>query len=464
MRRLALALAAGGVLAASPATALAATPPLTGSFAFEDQFTVQPGVHRELHLFPIAIDLQSDAAAFRARPRCAGPAGTAAPLHELLDRHRHRERQVTSSSDAAQNNSAGSQDHRLAATRATPPQARSTTRAPWFGGVVIQRSAGHCFPPSPDGNGVITRVSLRGRPCTRDSTVTPPRFRSSARHCPDLKQARQAKLERGTQELQARHQVSEPRKEQRDSENSTVQNHHRAHQRPSNHRGRPGGTVMRRFSASVVARAMPVTRYRLAVVAAVSAFALLVLPGCSSGGSTSGPAKASTSSPSSPVGQTYASKAFAVPLTITVPASFFKAQPNSDTSTFLTWFTGSTENEGRFHRVRFLLPVALYRPGQTAPETPPKDYLTYLRGLSRQGATLADEKKITVDGHSATLMTVTTEQHLDGVNRVPPDPRRTGRGRGLLRAPARGRSPNRCHRRQREDAARLGGYQQGCFR
>jgi hypothetical protein len=167
---------------------------------------------------------------------------------------------------------------------------------------------------------------------------------------------------------------------------------------------------MRRFSASVVARAMPVTRYRLAVVAAVSAFALLVLPGCSSGGSTSGPAKASTSSPSSPVGQTYASKAFAVPLTITVPASF-KAQPNSDTSTLLTWFTGS---EARYHKVRFLLPVALYRPGQTAPETPPKDYLAYLRGLSRQGATLADEKKITVDGHSATLMTGTTEHGLDG--------------------------------------------------
>jgi hypothetical protein len=158
---------------------------------------------------------------------------------------------------------------------------------------------------------------------------------------------------------------------------------------------------------------MPVTRYRLAVVAAVSALALLVLPGCSSGGSTSGPAKASASSPSSPVGPTYASKAFAVPLTITVPASFFKAQPNSDTSTFLTWCTGC-ENEGRFHKVRFLLPVALYRPGQTAPEKPPKDYLTYLRGLSGQGATLADEKKITVDGHSATLMTVNAEHDLDG--------------------------------------------------
>ena len=164
---------------------------------------------------------------------------------------------------------------------------------------------------------------------------------------------------------------------------------------------------------------MSITRYRLAVMAALSALTLLLLPGCIGGGSTSGPAKASASSPSSPVGQTYASKAFAVPLTITVPASFFKAQPNSDTSTLLTWYTGSTENEGTFHRVRFLLPVALYRPGQTAPETPPKDYLTYLRGLSRQGVTLADEKKITVDGHSATLMTVTTERSLDGATGCP---------------------------------------------
>jgi hypothetical protein len=151
----------------------------------------------------------------------------------------------------------------------------------------------------------------------------------------------------------------------------------------------------------------------LAPSAAIAALALLAVGGCS----TSGPAKASASSPSSPVGQTYASKAFAVPLTITVPASFFKAQPNSDTNILLTWFTGS---EARFHKVRFLLPDALYRPGQTAPEKPPKDYLAYLRGLSGRGATLADEKKMTVDGHSATLMTATTEQHLNGVLGCPP--------------------------------------------
>jgi hypothetical protein len=43
--------------AASPATALAATPPLTGSFAYEDQFTVQPGDPASCS-FPIAFDLQ----------------------------------------------------------------------------------------------------------------------------------------------------------------------------------------------------------------------------------------------------------------------------------------------------------------------------------------------------------------------------------------------------------------------
>lgn len=147
-----------------------------------------------------------------------------------------------------------------------------------------------------------------------------------------------------------------------------------------------------------------------------SAAAALITLGLSGCRASNGSSTAAASSPAPAIsGQSYTTRAFSVPFTITVPASFFKAQPNSETSTFLTWFTGSSENEGPFHRVKFLLPDALYRPGQTAPEKPPKDYLTYLRGLSRQGATLADEKKITVDGHSATLMTGTTEQHLNGV-------------------------------------------------
>jgi hypothetical protein len=58
--------------------------------------------------------------------------------------------------------------------------------------------------PLIDGNGNLTFEAGPHQGFNGD----PPRFRRSARHCPDLKQARQAKLERGTQELQARHQVS----------------------------------------------------------------------------------------------------------------------------------------------------------------------------------------------------------------------------------------------------------------
>lgn len=57
MRRLVLAAIAGGVVTALPGAALAATPPLIGSFRFEDQFTVQPGDTASCS-FPIAVDLQ----------------------------------------------------------------------------------------------------------------------------------------------------------------------------------------------------------------------------------------------------------------------------------------------------------------------------------------------------------------------------------------------------------------------
>jgi hypothetical protein len=142
------------------------------------------------------------------------------------------------------------------------------------------------------------------------------------------------------------------------------------------------------------------------ITSAAAALITLGFSGCSA---SNGSSTAATSSPAPATsGQSYTTRAFSIPFTITVPASF-KAQPNSDTKTFLTWYAASSEN-----KVRFLLPVALYRPGQSAPGTPPKDYVTYLRGLSSQGATLADEKKITVDGHSATLMTGTAEHGLDG--------------------------------------------------
>jgi hypothetical protein len=150
---------------------------------------------------------------------------------------------------------------------------------------------------------------------------------------------------------------------------------------------------------------MLMTRYRLAVMAAVSAFALLVLPGCSNGGTTSALTKASPAkaSPSSATSQTYSSKTFVVPLTITADASL-KSPPHLDSRNLLFWDAANSS----YNKVRFLVPTKLYRPGSFISEAPPKDYLKYLQGLTSHGVKLSNVVKITVDGHPATLMTATS--------------------------------------------------------
>jgi hypothetical protein len=113
---------------------------------------------------------------------------------------------------------------------------------------------------------------------------------------------------------------------------------------------------------------------------------------------------ASTSSAAaSPSVSKYTSRNFSIPFTVTVPASL-NPQPASDTDTFLTWVS----NAGRDEAFRFLRPVVVYRPGSTGPQAPPKDYLTYLRGQASHGATFANVKTISVDGHAATIVTATT--------------------------------------------------------
>ncbi|MFI6855922.1 hypothetical protein [Streptomyces sp. NPDC050416] len=106
----------------------------------------------------------------------------------------------------------------------------------------------------------------------------------------------------------------------------------------------------------------------------------------------------------------YKSKAFAVPLTVAVPASL-GARPDEDTRTFLTWDTSESD------KVSFLLPVVVYPPGKDDPVEPPasyKGYLARLRGLTDYHATFRDTVETTVDGHPATLMTATTDWSLNG--------------------------------------------------
>src|SRR5215469_6335323 len=157
---------------------------------------------------------------------------------------------------------------------------------------------------------------------------------------------------------------------------------------------------MRRTSPSILRPAVSMTRYRIAVAASLGAFTLLAMAGCSSAASTSGPAKVS---PSSPTGQTYSSKAFVVPLTVTVDTSL-KSPPNPDSRNLLSWDAANSS----VNKVRFLVPTNLYPPNSNISEAPPKDYLKYVQGLTSQGLGLSNLGKITVNGHPATLMTVTS--------------------------------------------------------
>jgi hypothetical protein len=160
---------------------------------------------------------------------------------------------------------------------------------------------------------------------------------------------------------------------------------------------------MRRFSVPVLAGPVQVTGYRFAVTAAVSALVLLVLQGCSSGGATPGPAQAAATSASSPASQTYASKAFVLPVTVTVDASL-KSPPDPDSRYLLSWDAANSSD----NKVRFLVPTNVYHPGSTISKAPPKNYLPYLRSLTSYGVQLSHVTKVTVDGHPATLMTATS--------------------------------------------------------
>jgi hypothetical protein len=115
-------------------------------------------------------------------------------------------------------------------------------------------------------------------------------------------------------------------------------------------------------------------------------------------------------SPSTPSSAHFTSKAFSVPLTVNLPASL-KPQPSEDTKNLISWGAVTGDNG-----VRFLLPVAVYRPDSTTPQPAPapKDYPAYLRELVAAGATFADQTSTTVNGQEAPLLTGTTTRPLDG--------------------------------------------------
>ena len=120
---------------------------------------------------------------------------------------------------------------------------------------------------------------------------------------------------------------------------------------------------------------------------------IAAVSGCGGGGdATTSTPTTSTTPAASAGGQTYSSKAFVLPLTVTVDAAL-KSPPNPDSPNLLSWDAAASDAT---NAVRFLVPVELYRPGSSTPEAPPKDYLAYLQGQARDGVEFSKATKTTV--------------------------------------------------------------------
>ena len=105
---------------------------------------------------------------------------------------------------------------------------------------------------------------------------------------------------------------------------------------------------------------------------------------------------------------TYSSTSFVVPFDVTLP-DWVAPEPAVTESNFVTW-EGTDADRG----IRFLAPVNLYPPGSTTTAPLPDDYVSYLMSQTDHGATFSDVVETTIDGLPATVVTVTTDQSIDG--------------------------------------------------
>jgi len=131
--------------------------------------------------------------------------------------------------------------------------------------------------------------------------------------------------------------------------------------------------------------------------------------GCGADESSSDQGKpAASDTPANAKSQQYETKKFVVPLSAAVDTRVLNAEPALDSKNLLFWDALYSIDK----KVRFLVPVEI-RSDSGSRVAPPKDYLRYLRGLSKRGAKFADASHMTVDGRAATLLTATTRKHLD---------------------------------------------------
>jgi hypothetical protein len=163
----------------------------------------------------------------------------------------------------------------------------------------------------------------------------------------------------------------------------------------------PSATISRRLASAAWAL--------LIFVGATACAGPSASPGQSASTEASTSPASVSPSASKPIGESYTTTSFAVPLAVIVEP-ILSSPPTSDTTNLLSWDAAASDNE----KIRFLIPVEVYPPGSSTPQPPPTDYLAYLQGQTAQGGQFADISTITVDGHAGTLMTATTTASMDG--------------------------------------------------
>ena len=111
---------------------------------------------------------------------------------------------------------------------------------------------------------------------------------------------------------------------------------------------------------------------------------------------------------SAPAAGSYRTSQFAIPFDVIVP-SYVESTPADESANFVTWLSVDESLA-----IRFLHPVVVYQPGSTTTSPVPTDYLTYLLSQTDHGATFDGRKDTTIDGHQATILTVTMSKSIDG--------------------------------------------------
>ena len=115
--------------------------------------------------------------------------------------------------------------------------------------------------------------------------------------------------------------------------------------------------------------------------------------------------------------RTYSTQAFIVPFDVAAPEWLPGLEPGVDSRNFVTWEPAS----GSEPAVRVLAPVSVFLTGDDTAVEPPEDFLAHVLSLEAERATIEDRAEVDVDGHPGTLMTLSTDEPLEGVLGCPID-------------------------------------------